>query len=185
VRSHRPLVGQALLAIVLITISSCATVQEKTESYLFADPAQLAPPIDAWLRTVEVVSNSLPLSEDYALIGDSLVATASKYGFQLSLTHGSQPYVVDLVMHERSSVVDLSTRNSIMAILNVSTTSEPAVGVARVVYSAVMPDSIVSLYQVTEIGEKVFASLRASVDENGRKAKEAAAKAKPAAAAAP
>jgi hypothetical protein len=177
VRLQRHLAGAALTAATVIMTVSCATVQEKTESYLFDEhPGLLAAPLEAWLRTVEIVSNSIPLSEEYALIGDSLVATASKYGFVLSLTRGGQPYVVDLVMHERSSVVDLSTRNSVMAILNVTTSSEAPRGVARVVHSAVMPDSIMSLYRVTEIGEKVFASLRASVDERLQKEKEAGAK---------
>lgn len=170
----------ALMAMTVIITVACATVQEKTESFLFDGPRRLAAPFEGWLRTVEVVSNSIPLSEEYALISDSLVATASKFGFVLSVTRGDQPYVVDLVMHERSSVVDLSTRNSVMAVLNVSTSSEAPGGLARVVHSAVTPDSIVSLYQVTQIGEKVFASLRASMDERLQKEKEAGKK-KPAA----
>ncbi len=177
-RSYRRLMGGSICAAVALVLASCATMQEKTESYLFTDPGKLAPPVDGWLRTVEVVSNSLPLSEDYALISDSLTAIASKYGFQLSPRQGSQPYVVDLVMHERTSVVDLATRNSIMAVLTVGASSQGPSGLARVVYSAVTPDSIVSLYQVTEIAEKVFASLRAAVDERVEKSKEAA-KAKP------
>jgi hypothetical protein len=177
-------VGTSLLGALVIMLLSCATTQEKTESFLFAEPSQLSAPIDAWLRTVEIVSNNLPLSEDYALISDSLIATASKHGFQLSLTRGTQPYVVDLVMHEHSSVVDLATRNSVMAVLNVSQLEGSPAAVARVVHSVVMPDSIVSLYQVAEIGEKVFATLRASVEDRLQKARDAA-KAKPAVAPAP
>ena len=183
-KSSRRLACPSLLAAIVATLLSCATTQEKTESFLFADPGRLAPPIDAWLRTVEVVSNSLPMSEDYALISDTLVAIASKHGFQLSVTRAHQPYIVDLVVHERSSVVDLSTRNSVMAVMNVSTSSESPVGVARVVHSAVSSDSIVSLYQVTEVGEKVFASLRAAVDERMHMTKDAA-NAKPPVASAP
>ncbi len=184
-KKHRRFAGSALLALTITTMFGCATMQEKTESYFFVDPGKLAAPIDGWLRTVEVVSNNLPLSEDYALISDSLIAIASKYGFTLSLVRTNQPYVMDLVLHEHSSVVDISTRNSIMGVLNVSTLAENPVGVARVVHSAIMSDSIVSLYQVAEIGEKVFASLRASVDDRMEKAREAAAKAKPVVAAAP
>jgi hypothetical protein len=184
VRLFRHITRPFLLAAIAATLLSCATVQEKTESYLFAEPELLAPPIDAWLRTVEVVSNSLPMSEDYALIGDSFIAIASKHGFQLSLTRAHQPYAVDLVLHERSSVIDLSTRNSVMAVMNVSTSSESPAGVARVVHSAVSSDSIVSLYLVIEVGEKVFGSLRAAVDERIQKAKDAA-KAKPVVASTP
>ena len=170
--------GAFVLGALAMTTLSCATTREKTESYLFGEPARLAAPIDAWLRTVEVVSNSLPLTEDYALISDSLVATASKHGFQLSVTRGSQPYVVDLVMHEHSSVVDLATRNSVLVVLNIGELNGSATPVARVVHSVVMPDSIVSLHQVAEIGEKVFASLRASVEDRLKKERDDA-KAKP------
>jgi hypothetical protein len=170
--------GRAILGVLLaattVLLLSCVTTREKTESYLFTEPGALSPRVAAWLRTVEVVSNSLPLTEDYALISDSLIAIASRYGFQLSTTRGDQPYVIDLVMHERTSVVDLATRSSIMAVLNVSTTTESPLGVARVVHSSVTTDSIVSLYQVTEIGEKVFASLRAAVEEKLQKSQDAA-----------
>jgi hypothetical protein len=158
-----------LMGMIVASLFSCATVHEKTESYILAEDRRLAPPIDAWLRTVEIVSNNLPLSDDYALIRDSLAAIAFRHGFLLSPTQGRQPYVIDLVVHERSYAVDLEPSSSVMAVLNLSFLADDSRCAARVVYTAVTPDSVVSLYQVTEIAENIFASLsRALVDEEAR-----------------
>ena len=171
-----------LMGTVLASLLSCATVREKTESYILAEDRQLPQPIAEWLRTVEVVSNNLPLSDDYALIRDSLTAIASRHGFLLSSTQGSQPYIVDLVVHERSYSVDLETSSSVMAILNVFSSADGTPGAARVVYSAVTPNSVESLYEVTEIAEKIFVSLsKAIADEESKARSKAAADAKAAA----
>ncbi len=160
-----------LVGTALVSLFSCATVREKIESYILAEDRNLVRPFDGWLRTVEIVSNDLPLSDDYALIRDSLTAIASKYGFLLSPTQGSQLYVIDLVIHERSYAVDLESSRSVMAVLNVSTSSDASRSAARVVYSAVAPDSVVSLYQITEIAEKIFGSLSKALAENDLKAR--------------
>ncbi|HEY9592855.1 MAG TPA: hypothetical protein VHE79_00160 [Spirochaetia bacterium] len=165
----------AAMAAALLLVS-CTTFREKTDPYIFGDAGRLDAPFDAWLRTIEVVSNNLPLSEDYGIIGDSLVAVASRYGVRLSRTQGSQPYVVDLVIHEHTYAVDVSTTNAVMAVLNVSESTAPDVSVARVVHSAVTPDSIVSLYEVARIDELLFSALRQQIGDSARAAREAAAK---------
>ncbi|MGA2975796.1 MAG: hypothetical protein ABSF77_10860 [Spirochaetia bacterium] len=151
---------------------SCATTRQKTDTYIFADPLPLTRPIDAWLRTIEIVSNNLPLTEEYALVSDSLAAIASRHEFLLSSARGDQPYIVDLIIHERSYTVDLATSHSVMAVLNMDSSTDASPRVARVVYTAVTPESIVSLYQVTEICEKMLASLRKAMIEEAEKARE-------------
>ncbi len=148
-----------------LLILSCATVREKTETYLLGAAEPPSPPIEAWLRTVEIVSNSLPLSGDYALIRDSLTAIASRHGVRLSAAEAGQPWVVDLVVHAHTYTVDLVTSNDIMAVLNLNPVPDDANKAVRVVYAAVSPGSDVSLYQVTEIAEKVFGSLAARLEE--------------------
>ncbi len=160
-----------LLCMMPAALISCATVREKTESYILADEPPLTRPMDAWLRTLEIVSDNLPLSEDYALIRDSLAAIASRHGFLLSSMQASQPYVFDLVVHERSYAVDLESKSSVMAVLNVTSSSDGIHPKARVVYSAVTGDSIVSLYQVGEVAEKIFSSLAATLADGEAKAK--------------
>lgn len=164
--------GNAIIIAACALILSCATTRQKTDVYIFADPVPLTQPIDAWLRTIEIVSNNLPLTEEYALVSDTLAAIASRHGFLLSSTRGDQPYIVDLIIHERSYTVDLATSHSIMAVLNMDSSADASTHVARVVYSAVTPESIVSLYQVTEICEKLLASLRKAVTEEAEKARE-------------
>jgi hypothetical protein len=161
--------GMVLMGALMASLLSCATVREKTEAYILAEDRRLTQPVDAWLRTVEIVSNGLPLSDDYALIRDSLTAIASRHGLRLSTTRGSQPYVVDLVIHERSYAVDLEPSSSLMAVLNVSASSDDEGNVARVVHSAIATGSEVSLYQVTQIAEKIFGSLsKALADEDAK-----------------
>jgi hypothetical protein len=163
VRLPRLSVRLLCTAAIALCLLSCATTRMKTEAFLFSAPEQLDSQKDAWLRTVEIVSNSLPLSEDYALVRDSLAAIGSKYDFRLSSAQGQQPFIVDLAIHEHSYIVDVTTSNSVMAILNVYSSSDLSFCVARVVHSAVMADSVTSLYQVAEIAETVFASLQKEI----------------------
>ena len=163
---------------------SCATVREKTDTYVLSPQGPPVPPLQAWLRTVEVVSNNLPLSEDYGLIRDSLSAIASRHGVSLSSVQAGQPWVIDLVVHQHSYTVDLATSSDVMAVLNLNPAPGDAASAVRVVYSAVTPDSAVSLYQVTEIAEKVFGSLAASLDAEVKARAKADADARQAAAAA-
>jgi hypothetical protein len=162
----------ASIATAAVLLASCATPQRRTDPYVFTDPARLEQPFTAWLRTVEIVSNNIPLSRDYALVSDSLVATASRYGVLLSTARTGQPYAVDLVIHEHTYTLDLASVSSIMAILNVS--DDAGAAVARVVHSAVLPDSIVSLHLVAQIDETLFAALRKTVDQEARTARETA-----------
>jgi hypothetical protein len=167
VKSSSRLVPVAFLVLAALGLLSCATTRRRTEPYILADPAGLAAPFDAWLRTVEIVSNNLPLTQDYALVGDSLVATASRYGMRLSATRNGQPYIVDVVMHEHTYSVDISSRSSVMAILTVSGAAGTEAPVVRVVHSFVTTDSIASFSLVAEIDETLFSALRAAIDKKG------------------
>jgi hypothetical protein len=149
--------------LICLAAASCATTRERTESFLFTDPARFQKPVDAWLQSIEVVSGGLPMTSDYAIIEDSLIAMASRYGFRLSVERTDQPYTVSLVVHEHSFTANLSMQYSAMAVLNV--TEGASAKDARVVYSAVSKDSIASLYYLNEIGEKLFAGLHSKVDE--------------------
>jgi hypothetical protein len=167
-RYLRPGITSCVMACALML--SCATTRQKIDAYIFTDPVPLAQPIAAWLRTIEIVSNGLPLSEEYSLVRETLSAIASRHGLILSATRGDQTYIVDLVIHERSFTVDLATSYSVMAVLSVDSSAVSSARQARVVYSAATPESIVSLYQVTEICEEMFASLRKAVTEGAQKA---------------
>jgi len=162
----------------LVLLSSCATVREKTDAYLMAESPALTRPIAADLRSLEIVSNDLPLSDDYPLLRDSLTAIASRHGFALS-TGTDAPYAVDFVLHERSYVVDLATSSSIMAVMNVKPSGGDGSTAARVIYTAVVPDSVQSFYQVNAIAEKLFVALEKALDDRAAKEKAAATAAAP------
>jgi hypothetical protein len=157
---------RALLLILPCLLSaSCATVRQKTESYVLSKPLAMAPPIDACLAGIDIMSDNLPLTEDYALITDSLVALASRHGIRLSPTRGDQPYDLDLTIHEHSAANDLDTTYVVMAVLDIRPSSGESRPMVRVVHSAVMRESAVSLYQVAEICERLFTAMEKAVTE--------------------
>ncbi len=164
-------------AIAVVTALACTTTRTITEPFIFGDPRQLAFPLEVRLRTVELVSNELPLVDDYPLIVDSLSAAASRYGFVLSASDRGQPYLMELAIHEHSYAADLVTRTSVMAVLKVTPapSAPAALAEARVVYSSVGSESIVSLSYVYRIGEAMFASLRREAAERGARDGQAAA----------
>lgn len=146
-----------LVAGIVLALMSCLSTREKMDAYVFEAPAVLT---SAWLRNVEIVADSLPLSEEYSLVSESLVAMASRQGLKLSTTCEDQPYVVDLVIHERSFAMDLSTSYSVMAMLNVASSADANKRVACVVYSATTPESILSLFRVGQVCQKILESLQ-------------------------
>jgi hypothetical protein len=152
----------AVLALALSLMSACVGSPGKTDAYIFADENPPTVPMEAWLRTLEIVSDNLPLSSEYPIVSDSLVAIAFKYSIQLSTVKADQPYIVDLTIHERSYTADLSSLNSVMAVLNLSPSgcSDCA---ARVVYTESSTNSVVALYYVNMIGESVFATLSKAI----------------------
>jgi len=163
------------LATLVLTTLSCVTTQVMTEPFIFGDARRLAFPIEARLRAVELISNDLPLAGDYPLVVDSLSAAAARHGFLLSPLDRGQPYLMELAIHEHSYAADLVTRTSVMAVLKVmpSPSAPASVAEARVVYSAVGNESIVSLSYVYRIGVAMFASLRKEVAERGAQEREA------------
>ena len=169
-----------VLATVVLTALSCVTTRATTEPFIFGDARRLAFPLEVRLRAVELVSDDLPLASDYPLIIDSLSAAASRYGFLLSSLDRGQPYLMELAIHEHSYAADLVTRTSVMAVLKVmpSPSSPASAAEARVVYSAVGSESIVSLSYVYRIGEAMFASLRKEAAERTAQEGETGTKAK-------
>jgi hypothetical protein len=156
---------------VCLLLAACATVQQRTETYLLGGSPRISLPIDACLAGIDVSSDNLPLTEDYGLIADSLVAAASRHGIRLSPTRGDQPYSMDLSIREHSSAEDLSTRYSVMAVLDLCSTADESLPVARVVHSAVMRESAVSLYRVAEISERLLAAMEKAMTDASRTAR--------------
>ena len=171
-----------------MALAACATVKERTDTYLAADASTLDRPIQAWLRNLEIVSDDIPLTSDYPMLRDSLTAVASRHGIAMANPAAGQGYAVDFVVHERSYVVDLVTSHSVMAVMNVGPNRDGSPSAARVVYAAVAPDSVQSFYQIMAIAEKVFGSLEKTLDDEDARHKaaaQAAAQAKGTAAAHP
>jgi len=163
------------LSLASLTALCCATTRTTTEPFIFGDARQLASPIEMRLRTVEIISNDLPLAGDYPLVVDSLSAAAFRHGFLLSPLDRGQPYLMELAIHEHSYAADLVTRTSVMAVLKVipAPSATASLVEARVVYSSVGSESIVSLSYVYRIGEAMFASLRKEAAKLAAKAREA------------
>jgi hypothetical protein len=153
-----------------LLLAACATVQQKTESYILTGSLRISLPINACLAGIDIVSNDLPLAGDYGLIADSLVAMASRHGIHLSPTRGDQPYSLDLSIHEHSSADDLATRYSVMAVLDVCSSADESHPMARVVHSAVMRESAVSLYRVAEISERLLTAMEKAMTDASRAA---------------
>jgi len=156
-----------------LLLAACATLRQKTESFILSEPPRISLPVDACLAGIDIASDNLPLTEDYGLITDALVATASRHGFRLSPTAAGQPYVMRLSVHEHSSSEDLDTRYAVMAVLDIAAAAAEAAPLARVVHVAVMRESAVSLYRVARIGELLFAAMekavRSAPTEGGKK----------------
>jgi hypothetical protein len=154
-----------------LLLAGCATVKQKTEACILSASPGITLPIEACLAGIDIASDNLPLTEDYGLISDSLVAAASRHGIRLSPTRGDQPYVMDLSIHEHSSTVGLDTRYSVLAVLDISSAADESRPVARVIHSAVMRESAVSLYRVAEMSELLFAAMERALTDASRTAR--------------
>jgi hypothetical protein len=153
-----------------ILLAGCATVRQKTESCILAQSPRISLPVNACLANIDIVSDNLPLTEDYGLITDSLVAIAARHGIRLSPARGDQPYAMELSLHEHSSADDLNTRYSVMAVLDIGTSADASRPLVRIVHSAVMRESAVSLYRVAEISEQLFAAMEKALADASRAA---------------
>lgn len=153
------------VAVGCILCVSCATTRSRTDSFFFSNPLLFQKPMYALLQRVQVVSDGLPLSGDYAIIDQSIGAIASRYGFVLSTMRSGQHYDVRFTIHEHSFTANLTTRYSVLAVLNVVSAAAPHATEARVVYTATSPVSIKSLYYLYGIGVDMFSHLRAGATE--------------------
>ena len=158
------------LAGACLLLLSCATAQESSDSFLFVKATSLDHPVDAWLHSLQIVSDQLPLSSEYPLIEEAYAAVASRYGFKLSTQHTGQPYIIDISIQGRSFTTDLSTREAVLGVLDLKNSQSGSE--ARVIYSATSQHTVQSLHYVYRMGETLFASLRKTIGTDAKRERE-------------